>query len=647
MPSAWKWLTMAVFLLSAVLATPAMAQRFVLEIPGAPSATSTAVLEGRQLQIVTPEGRRFVYQRQADLDTQEAGERLFGFYCEQADQYVLWPAGGTGPMWIGTAIRGKVNWHQSKMRARPVPPAAGVGPPAQPGAVDMPRDAGQAPPPAGPMAAAVFRQGDVLVVARIDTGGHLHFYQRRQAAWHHTPATVATGLVPGAPLLLLADGQSELPRVYTVSTEGNLIEIAGGTRLRIVSEAPGPVFVPGTHLATLGSGETARAYAVDRHRRLWELDLIAGRHRLVDSTPGMFDAGVPLAAVESADHELFLIDVRGNIVRYVYSVAAGRWSAAQFVSGGFLSGGSVTARFVHREDREGFLYIAAVATDGHCHVLSSAGRRWSSIAARQLSLPPGIPLAAEETTDTQVFSMVQTDGTWVELQRQGGSWQAAAVAEGFPVGTAVATASADEGFAVDATGKLVAAARTTAGWQWQVLIPGDEPAPRLEDRLVRDGSALPPVTATLVNTHQEELLVRIYDVRNPGKPVQHTIKPGQSVRQVFHRDPGGEMVETHLVHDALGHLVQQEYVYPIPPQVLYTAVVHLNRVTSRYIDARPNKPANALPDFANRSLVSLGVFPIPPGDLLRQGQQIDVYGQAKNQRNPGATAWFGTARRPN
>ena len=40
-------------------------------------------------------------------------------------------------------------------------------------------------------------------------------------------------------------------------------------------------------------------------------------------------------------------------------------------------------------------------------------------------------------------------------------------------------------------------------------------------------------------------------------------------------------------------------------------------------------------------IVSLGVFPLPPGLLLRDGEPIDVYAQARRQGNPGAAAWYG------
>ncbi len=69
----------------------------------------------------------------------------------------------------------------------------------------------------------------------------------------------------------------------------------------------------------------------------------------------------------------------------------------------------------------------------------------------------------------------------------------------------------------------------------------------------------------------------------------------------------------------LGTLVEQVERFPIPPQPRYTIVAWSNKVTYQYIDRRKEKPKGAVPSFDLKSHVSLGVFPIPPGDLLPEG----------------------------
>jgi hypothetical protein len=72
--------------------------------------------------------------------------------------------------------------------------------------------------------------------------------------------------------------------------------------------------------------------------------------------------------------------------------------------------------------------------------------------------------------------------------------------------------------------------------------------------------------------------------------------------------------------------------------------VYANRVTYSYRDRRPDKPEGSVPDFDQRSSVSLGVFPLPPGDLLPPNARIDVHREATSQENPGAAAWYGVPR---
>ena len=90
---------------------------------------------------------------------------------------------------------------------------------------------------------------------------------------------------------------------------------------------------------------------------------------------------------------------------------------------------------------------------------------------------------------------------------------------------------------------------------------------------------------------------------------------------------------------ATGELAEEVVRYPLPPRLLYQAVVYTNRVTSVYFDRTKNK--GPIPDKETKSLVSLGVFPLPPGDQLRDGDRLDVHAEAVNRRNPGAAALFG------
>jgi hypothetical protein len=87
-----------------------------------------------------------------------------------------------------------------------------------------------------------------------------------------------------------------------------------------------------------------------------------------------------------------------------------------------------------------------------------------------------------------------------------------------------------------------------------------------------------------------------------------------------------------------GGWIEQVQTFPVPPQPRFTVVAWANRVTYSYVD---RKGVSVLPDFDLKTHVSLGVFPLPPGEYLRDGETVDVFQEALYQGNPGAAAGFG------
>lgn len=623
-----------------MLAAPgraAGAEQFSLEVPGSPGGSS-AVVDGAVLRVTSAEGQTFSYERRPDLDQVRAGSRMLGYYCRLADQYMLWPAAGTGPMMIGAPDGGAVRWRTSRMRV------SRIGPP--------PAGAPMAPPPAPALPqgvrpgnlAAINLGADRFAVAQIDAEGRLHFFQGGPAGWDHAEAPLAERLVPGAPLALVADPRSRRPLVYTVDGQGRVAEVAEGRRIRRVTDTPSPAFPPAGHLVVLDRGPAAQVFAVDDHGRVWQLDPAAGRHEMVESEPGRYRAGVPLTAVATAhDDQLFLADLRGNLVRYVraYGPPAGRW-LREPVAGGFLSGGSVAAKRGRVGAAGESLYVAAVAADGFAHLLRHSGPGWTSKAVSTVALPPGAPIDLAVTADGVVLSTVRPDGTWISLRSSGGAWASRPIAAGFPPGAEVVmSGSGIEAFAVDAMGRVVVGTMSGGVWHPLLLAPGLGFFPELVSRSVEPLPPLAPATVFFENTHGEELLVRLSDIREPGRPTDYSIRPGESVSLSIDRDPGAELVEVYLVPRPLGPPVAEERRWPIPPRVLYTAAVYVNRVQYSYIDRRKEKPPGSLPDFDVKSPTSLGVFPLPAGSRVENGQRIDAYREVHRQNNPGAAVWFG------
>ena len=116
------------------------------------------------------------------------------------------------------------------------------------------------------------------------------------------------------------------------------------------------------------------------------------------------------------------------------------------------------------------------------------------------------------------------------------------------------------------------------------------------------------------------------------------IPAGAAVEQKIDRDSGATLEEVYLVPGPLGSVIEKVFQYPLPPVKLYDVVVYADRVQSVYFDRTTNK--GPVPDEVQKSLTSLGVFPILPGNQTRNADEIDVFRAAALQSNPGAVRLF-------
>lgn len=638
----WLWVG---FCLVAIPATHAAADQFILQIPGSQQEPSSAVLKGGRLTVTDAGGDEYVYERHPAVDSDTPAGRFQGYYCRQADQYLLWPASGSGAMIIGTpAAGGKIAWRKSRMEVRRTTP--GLEPAAAAGA----------PKPIGPAHAAVLaRSGDSvpLVIARINAAGRIEFYTNTPAGWRYGQSRLASPLLPGAPLALDRDPGRNAPVagrpiVYTVSPAGHLVKVVDGTKVvRLPLPDDPPQFRPGAHLAP--SGPDGDFFATDERGLLWCLRPSGADHRIVDPKAGRFVPGCPVAALHG---RAFAIDDRGRLVHLDATppkTRPGPRSVA--LADGFVPGGGV-ATWSHtagtrEEDGRMVDWVASVDGGGAIHVFWHSGGSWSRESIDGARLPPGAPLSLTARGNEVSLTAVRGDGTWTEWRRRGRAWTARPIAAGFPLGAPIVALGLDGALvAVDATGRIVVATFGDGLWRLEVVAPprGFVPRfPQLLSRAVEPRPPLAPATVNLQNSHSEPLRLRIADARNPLRPVELSIPPGGALSHRFDRDAGAELVEVYLVPGPDGGMVRQEQRWPIAPRQIYTVAVYADRVTSRYVDRRPPgvKSPHALPDSETRSAVSLGVFPIPPGELLEPDSRLDVYREAKARNNPGAAAWFG------
>ena len=617
------------------------AERFALEVPGDVKLSSSATLDGDALTIVDSSRQTYDYRREPAHDT--ADGKFLGFYCRRADLYVRWPAAGAGAMYLGEPRGRQVNWRESRMRIRsldaPAGGAANIG-----GALPGRPQPGVAQPvaaalPKGPMHLAALRRGaDAYTVAQIDAAGKLQFYDRegQDEEWKGREAELAQQLVPGGPMALVDVGIGQPPKVYTVSPSGELVEVTDGRQARVVGQAGAALWRVGTNLVAIKPDPGARLAAVDTQGRLVQIEPISGRVEPIDAQPGRYAPGVSLAVGNPARQEVVLIDKAGTVNRYSQQLDG--WRGPEPVAGGFQPSGHVAAGVVATGDVP-VTYIAAVDATGQPRLLRSGANTWSSEPLTGVKLPPGAPLALGERGDGVVVSGVTSSGDWTEWARRGPTWSSTIIAPGFAPGAPVwvdpAIAAA---FGVDRTGRLIAGQFVGGGWRSRLLMPRFARMPLMTRRQVIPNPALPPAQVSLDNSHAEELVVRVFDVRRPDKTVEHRIPPGGSVAHAFDRDAGAVLEEAWLVPGPLGALVEQVRQTPVPPQRYYDIVVYEHKVTYRYVDP---KRISGVQDFDLKTNVSLGVYPVPPGDMLPAAERLDIYRAAVSMRNPGAAAGFG------
>lgn len=604
-------------------------ERFVLEVPDDASVEpSSALLVGSTLTVTDAAGGSFEYGRTPGQDSPDG--RFRAYFSLAANQYLRWPATGRGAMFIGTPLGKSVQWRPSLMQVR--------------------RSGGDK---AAPNFGLTFRphldvlptDEQTLTAARVDEAGHLHLYHGLRDRWRHADPDVPAGLLfPGAPLRLRFEAGH--PRVYTVGSEGALLELRSGEKPRKLALPEKVEFRPGSDFDLAADANSLSLFIVDVDGRLWELDAVGGDHHVVFNEPGHFVPGCPIRAVGPGGNVLLLIDRQGQLVSFRRDPVPG-WTKPEILAEGFAPAGNLAAVDRPALKANGIYQTAAVDHAGRLRLLSGTlDPAWSDMPLTEDRFPPGSTVSLAETNPATAngvsISGVQADGAWVELYHDGAAWRSQLIATELPLRTPVMLAlPGPSAFAIDADGRLLAATlvrrdESTRG-EWEVAIcPPDDfsSAPRLVQRKFIRARQIKPVQVEFANSGPEELVVRLVDARGPGLGKEIVIPPGGRQKVRADLDQGGTIEERFLMPGPGGQPFEQVVQVALPPQGFYDVVVYANRVTYQYIDRRVKK--GPVPDFNERSLVSLGTFPLPPAPLLRDGTVIDVYRAAQFGFNPGA-----------
>jgi hypothetical protein len=148
---------------------------------------------------------------------------------------------------------------------------------------------------------------------------------------------------------------------------------------------------------------------------------------------------------------------------------------------------------------------------------------------------------------------------------------------------------------------------------------------------------------TLLNTSKDPLVIQIVDLFDPRQPPEEKLAAGAMTNIQLPRESGGVLEEVFLVPGPGGVLLEQTASHPIPPEQRFTLAVWSDKETYKVLpfkNAKKGAPKSVTEGFSRRSQVSLGVIPVAPGELLRDGEQMDLVQITKRLNNPGAVVHF-------
>lgn len=599
----------------------AEADEFQLVVSGEPTLTSTAVTDGDRLVITDSSRRTFTYRRAPELDSSDG--KYLGYSSAEAMQTLRWPVRNSGAMLIGSATG--TPWRESQQQVRQIAAAGGVSP----------------APVRGPGGAAWISTGPAAYAAAyVDPQGLVQAYRGMGDEWQRFTVGPASPFVPAGGLAWSPIAASADLHLYSIDPRGLLVRLT--TDGQLISLLPDFEFVPGGRLGRRRTVAGEELFAVDRRGRLVRYSIRAGRADFLESREGGLPPGAPVSAASwkspgSTTADVFVVDRRGSLVGYPSMVAG---SPPEVLATGFTPG-----TFVAVNDTAGMggvgRRIAAVDWSGRVLEFSSTSFGWTASTLLPDLLSPGTALSFSSGPAGMLVSAIDPSGSWRIWTNGGAAWESAIVAPGFFPGSPAALDPASmTGFAVDALGHLVVARLIDGTWVTNLLWGAIDHSPRLVSRRIIPNGPLGLVSILLTNPSDEELVIQIVDELSPQAPQEHRIAARSGLKLPIERNPGAVLEEVYLVPGPAGALIEEVHQSSIPPQQRYEIVAWANRVTYSYIDRRKTKPAGALPSFDLKTHVSLGVVPLPPGELLQEGQTIDVREELEVLRNPGAAAWY-------
>ena len=628
-------LAVGVFSVWALCVVGVAQEVFELVVP-AEAAKSAAELTDTALVITDAQNQVFRYARAPQHDSPDGS--FLGFANLELNQVIRWPANGRGLMLIGEPQAGQILFRESRMRVQR------VGSPATPSSqrTGIGSPIGEPTSRSTRMHVATVVSGGQYVGGYVGQDGLLRFAVEQNGQWAlQTPAD-NTRFPPGTPLTLAEEPGSALPAAYLIDEDGCLTHVFGRGNVRTLTP---PQFPRRGHLASIVRHGRPLLFGVDRDGNLLEVSPDDPRGMTVRPIASGMVPGGPLAALggNAAISEVLLVDAQAALRRYRkvdgWTRSDPRDAWGQTLSLNLAPGSWLSAsKAVPPGGTKPTTHLALVDAFGQMQILNQVTSEvWDHRLLPDVGLNPGAPVAISAQPEGLLVSAVGPDGGWHawHARQADGAWTRSLISRGLrPFGPVAFPPIGPYGFAIDVRGNLLAAHYAPPGlWTAHVCAPHFVQAPRVVSREVIANPPLPPVNVQLVNRHDRELWVLIADLRNPSATMRLKIRPGESKSIELARDSGGEIVETFAFPGPVGTAVQQQS-FGVPPETLYDVSVYELFLQSVAID-RTKRGAGKIEDV-NWSPKSIGVFPIPPGELIREGQVIDVLDAARQEQNPGA-----------
>ena len=474
--------------------------------------------------------------------------------------------------------------------------------------------------------------------------GKLILFDGGAAGWMPRLAPFPHAMVPGSPIVMLPQAPAAVwPTVITVSPANKLIQIVNAGVPQIL--LPAQSFPVGARLDLAQIGPQSLVFSVDGSGDLWGVDPATNIGQKINSVLESFPFGCSVSAVGAGtQYQVFAVDQFGTL--HCYSGSGAVWSSVA-LAGGFIPGTSVAADvFAIGLPAVLRLNVAAIDPTGNLVLWSKASALpWSPPNVVAIGQSPGSPLEIGNSVFGPMLSTISSGGNWnVWIYEPLGVWTNQLVGSGFFLGAPIACAPAvGTVFTIDPLGRLVCANWTGSAWSTGYAMPLLAYTPQLVSREFIPDAPLPPASVTLINSGTDPLLVQIVDLFDPRQPPEEKIPAGGQVEVTLVRESGGTLEEVFLIPGPGGVLIEQTASHPIPPEQRWTLAVWSDKETYKVLpfkNARKGTPKSVTEGFSRRSQVSLGVIPIAPGELLRDGEHLDLVQIAKRLKNPGAVIHF-------